>query len=315
MQTSKRSIGSKEYKAPKVIKSSSSSEKSKLASLRTPKEGSYKNNDESVDNKSNASSKMSFWGSPDVSKGTKKLFELIKINEESKLLLTSMDLGNVRNMIQLSDQDLHDIISLFSRQDLSDPYFQDSTIKIFFLGKCFKLVLKEMHDLGERDNIPVKLIPSSFSEEDTFLDADNMFILKRHYMKCYVPLRNELLDHLEDLMTQDSLVGSTVNTRSKKCGSFVSRMSSPSVKSVITEASKVSEVRKPKETARMTEYYSPLDFYPKNLNHAFMPKPDFEGYRQEAKKQYEGNGRSPSLLDEDLHQMPDIASTFMTRIR
>jgi hypothetical protein len=46
-----------------------------------------------------------------------------------------------------------------------------------------------------------------------------------------------------------------------------------------------------------------------------MPKPDFEGYRQEAKKQYEGDESSPSLLDEDLHQMPDNTNTFVTRIR
>jgi hypothetical protein len=52
-----RSVSSKEFKAPKVIKSSSSSEISKLASLRTPKKGSYKNDDESDDSKSNASSK------------------------------------------------------------------------------------------------------------------------------------------------------------------------------------------------------------------------------------------------------------------
>ena len=227
MQTSKRSVSSKESKAPKVIKSSSSSEVSKLASLRTPKKGSYKNDDDSDDSKSNASSKMSFWGSPDLSRGIEKLFKLIKINEHSKFLITSMDLGNVRNMIQLSDQDLHDVISLFSRQDLRDPNFQDSIIKILCLGKCFKLVLKELHGLGEHDNIPIKLIPSSFSEENTFLDTDNILILKRHYMKCYVQLRKDLLDHLEDLMTQDSLVGSIVRTRSrsKKGGSVVSRMS------------------------------------------------------------------------------------------
>jgi hypothetical protein len=41
-----------------------------------------------------------------------------------------------------------------------------------------------------------------------------MLILKRHYS--YVQLRKEILDLLEDLMTQDSLVGSTVTTRSKK---------------------------------------------------------------------------------------------------
>jgi hypothetical protein len=64
-------------------------------------------------------------------------------------------------------------------------------------------------------------------------------------MKCYVQLLEDLLDHLEDLMTQDSLVGSTVSNRSKKKGSVVSRISSPSVKSAITETSKVSEVSKP----------------------------------------------------------------------
>jgi hypothetical protein len=264
--------------APKVIKSLSSSEMSKLASHRTPKKESYKNDDESDDSKSNSSSKMSIWGSPDLSRGIEKLFKLIKFNEDSKLLLTSMDLGNVRNMIQQSDQDLHDITSLFSRQDLRDPQFQDSIIK---LGMCFKLVLKEIHDLGEHDNIPMKLIPSTFSEKNTFLDTDNILILKRHYMKYYVQLRKELLDHLEDLMTQDSLVGSTLSTRSrsKKGGSIVSRLSSPSVKSAISEASKASEGSKPKDTAKMPEYYSPLDFYPTTLNHAFMPKPDFEGYR------------------------------------
>jgi hypothetical protein len=29
------------------------------------------------------------------------------------------------------------------------------------------------------------------------------------------------------------------------------------------------------------------DFYPKHLNYAFMPKPDFERYRNDAKKSYE----------------------------
>jgi hypothetical protein len=177
------------------------------------------------------------------------------------------------------------------------------------------LVLKDIHSLGEHDNIPIKLIPSTFSEENTFLDTDNLLILKPHYMKCYVQLCKELLDHLEDLMTQDSLVGSTVSTRSRKQGSVVSRMSPASVKSVITQTSKASEINKPKETTKTSEYYSPLDFYPTNLNHAFIPKPDFEGYRQEAKKLYEADQDSPSLLNEDIHHMPDNPSTFMSRIR
>jgi len=111
------------------------------------------------------------------------------------------------------------------------------------------------------------------------------------------------------------MVGSTVRTRSKRGGSVVSRMSSPSVKSTNTKTSRASESSKTKENSKIPEYYLPLDFYPKILNLDFMPKPDFEGYRQEAKKQYEGDRSSPNLLGENLHQIPDNANTFMTRIR
>ena len=48
---------SKESKAPENFKSSSSSEKSKLATLHTTKRGSHKTSD---DSKSNLSSKMPF---------------------------------------------------------------------------------------------------------------------------------------------------------------------------------------------------------------------------------------------------------------
>jgi hypothetical protein len=105
--------------------------------------GSHKNDPDSNYSKRNLLSKMSFWYSPDLSVGMDKLFKVIKLNEDSKFLIISMDLGNVRNIIQLSDQDLHDATSLFSRQDLRDPNFQASIIKILCLGKCFKLVLKE----------------------------------------------------------------------------------------------------------------------------------------------------------------------------
>jgi hypothetical protein len=40
------------------------------------------------------------WGSPDLSVGIKKLFKLIKLNKDYKFLLISMDLGNIRSMIQ-----------------------------------------------------------------------------------------------------------------------------------------------------------------------------------------------------------------------
>jgi hypothetical protein len=110
-------------------------------------------------------------------------------------------------------------------------------------------------------------------------------------MKCYVQLRKELLDYLEDLMTQDSLIWSTVTTRSKKNGSNVSKMSTPNVKSMDTKSS------------------NPLDFYSKHLNHAFMPTPDFEGCRRSAKEQYENATDHfegiRECLNEGLHQMPD----------
>jgi hypothetical protein len=59
-----------------------------------------------------------------------------------------------------------------------------------------------------------------------------------------------MLDHLEDTMTQDSLFRSTVSTRSRKGGSVVSRIPSPSVKSVDTDTSRASEANEPKEYSK-----------------------------------------------------------------
>jgi hypothetical protein len=73
-------------------------------------------------------------------------------------------------------------------------------------------------------------------------------------------------------MSHDSLIGSTISTRLKKSVSCASKISSPSVLSHDTKGSKVSEKD------------NPHDFYPKNFNHAFLSKPDFEGYRNNPKK-------------------------------
>jgi hypothetical protein len=86
---------------------------------------------------------LSFWGSPDLSAGVENLFKLIKLHYDKKFLMISMNLCNVRNMIQLSDQVLQDVTELFSRQNLRNPNFQDAVIKIFCLEKCFKLLIKE----------------------------------------------------------------------------------------------------------------------------------------------------------------------------
>jgi hypothetical protein len=165
------------------------------------------------------------------------------------------------------------------------------------LEKYFKLLIKEKYGLGEHNEVPEKLIPPAFSDVNVFLESDSMVILKRHYTNCTIKLRKELLDYLEDLMTQDSVIGFTVSTKSKKNVSNVSKMSTHSMKSVDTKASKA------------------LEFYPKHLSHGR----DIEGYRRNAKEQYENATNqfeeNPKFLNEDLHQMPDHPYTFMNSIK
>jgi hypothetical protein len=64
---------------PKIIKSSSSAEKAKLESFYSPNKGSPKvikfyEDSENSNNNSKLSSKISCWGSPDLSPGIEKLF-------------------------------------------------------------------------------------------------------------------------------------------------------------------------------------------------------------------------------------------------
>ena len=113
-------------------------------------------------------------------------------------------------------------------------------------------------------------------------------------------MRKDFLDNLEDFVTQESLIGSTINTRSKKTVSSASEISSPSVVSKDTKVSNAS--------VKLNARY----FYPKNLNYAFVPKPDFDGYRNDVKKMYEND---PYPLGVDEHQVPDHPSSFMNMIK
>jgi hypothetical protein len=83
--------------------------------------------------------------------------------------------------------------------------------------------------------------------------------------------------------------------------SCASKISSPSILSHDTKTSKVSEKAKPH------------DFYAKNFNHAFLLKPDFEGYRNNAKKELEESQNY--VGDEEFHQEPDHSSTFMKMVK
>ena len=82
-----------------------------------------------------------------------------------------------------------------------------------------------------------RLIPSTFDEETNFLSTENIETLRIHYMARYWQIRKDFLNYLEDFTTQDSLIGSTISTRSKKHESSVSKVSSPSVLSDNTEIS------------------------------------------------------------------------------
>jgi hypothetical protein len=121
---------------PKIVKSSSSTEKAKLKTLYSPNKGSPKlieSHEDSENSKSKSSSKMSFWGSPDLSPGIEKLLNAINLCENSKSLIISINLCNVKNMIHLSNLELDEISRLFSRRDLRDSCFQDTIIKVLCL--------------------------------------------------------------------------------------------------------------------------------------------------------------------------------------
>jgi hypothetical protein len=50
---------------------------------------------------------------------------------------------------------------------------------------------------------------------------------------------------------------------------------------------------------------NPHDFY---FNHAFLPKTDYEGYRNNAKKEFEENQND---IVEEIHKEPDHPITFL----
>jgi hypothetical protein len=161
--------------------------------------------------------------------------------ENSKSLIISIDLCNIKNMIDLSNLELDELSSLFSHRDLRDSSFQDTIIKVLCLGRSFLNLIKENHGLHEDDVIAQHMIPTTIHEETEFISDSNTYSLKRHYMTFYWKLRKDLLDCIEDSMSHDSLIGSTISTRSKKSVSCASKISSPSVLSHDTNASKVSE--------------------------------------------------------------------------
>jgi hypothetical protein len=61
-------------------------------------------------------------------------------------------------MIHLSNLELDELRSLFSRRDLRDSSFQDTIIRVLCLGKSFLNLIKENHELNEDDVIAEHMI-------------------------------------------------------------------------------------------------------------------------------------------------------------
>jgi hypothetical protein len=108
---------------------------------------------------------LSFWGSPDLSPGIEKLFYAMNLCDNSKSLIISINLCNIKNMIHLSNLELDELSSIFLRRDLQDSSFQDTIIKVLCLGKSFLTLIKENHGLHEDVAIAVHMIPTTFNEE------------------------------------------------------------------------------------------------------------------------------------------------------
>jgi hypothetical protein len=125
--------------------------------------------------------------------------------------------------------------------------------------------------------------------------------LKRHYITFFWEARKDFLGYIEDSMSHDSLIGSKISTRFKKMFLAPVRYLPQVFVSHDTKASKVSEKDNPR------------DFNSKNFNHALLPKPNFEGYRNNAKKEFEENQNH--VGDEEFHQEPDHPSTFMKMVK
>jgi hypothetical protein len=186
----KRPVTSKDVKMPKIVKSPPASQEQKLDTLHSPMKNNptaIKSHEDCPSITSNLSYKKSFWGSPDISSGIENLFDAMGLYEKSKSCIISMNLCSIKSMIQLSELACHEAVHLFPRQDLRESVFQDSLIKVLFLGRSFKLLIKENAGLDEQTatDTAKNLIPSTFEEETSFLDEDRMSKLKEYYMAHY----------------------------------------------------------------------------------------------------------------------------------
>jgi hypothetical protein len=78
------------------------------------------------------------------------------------------------------------------------------------LKKVFYNFIKENCGLHEDDVIAEHMIPTTFNKETEFLSNSNLNSLKYHYMTFYWKVNKDFLDYIEDSMSHDSFIGSTI---------------------------------------------------------------------------------------------------------
>jgi hypothetical protein len=91
------------------------------------------------------------------------------------------------------------------------------------------------------------MISTTFHEETEFLSDSYLNNLNNHYMTFYWKVRKDFLDCIKDSMPHDTLIGSTIGTRSKKSVSCDSKISSQVISHMILIHQKYQ-----RKTTRMT---------------------------------------------------------------
>jgi hypothetical protein len=113
--------------------------------------------------------------------------------------------------------------------------------------------------LHEDDVIAEHMIQTIFNEETEFLCDSKLNSLKRQYMTFNWKVRKDFLHYIEDSMSHDSLIGSTISTRSKKSVSCASKISSTSV---LSHDTKISKYQRKTTQMNFTLRTSIMHFYP-----------------------------------------------------
>ena len=86
---------------------------------------------------------------------------------------------------------------------------------VLSLRKCFRMLIKEKSSLSKDEGQLIHLIPTAFKEETSILEDEAILMLKQVYVSYNWQLRKKLLDLVEDLSSQDSLIGSSNKSRAK----------------------------------------------------------------------------------------------------